>query len=127
MSEENARGERLSLRITRRITAVVSVGVNELHVPPLCQVMSIEEVERIMDETQDAIEYQRVSAGESRSVAAVFLLTAQPYILGCVQQIDEMLAGSLSQEDEDAVLAELEAITQVRLRCLPAQLHPQLQ
>ncbi|XP_034715903.1 charged multivesicular body protein 6 [Etheostoma cragini] len=48
--------------------------------------MSVEEVERIMDETQDAIEYQR--------------------------QIDDMLAGSLSQEDEDAVLAELEAITQ---------------
>nr|XP_020512589.1 charged multivesicular body protein 6-like [Labrus bergylta] len=50
------------------------------------EVMSIEEVERIMDETQDAIEYQR--------------------------QIDDMLAGSLSPEDEDAVLAELEAITQ---------------
>uniref|UniRef100_H3D2V3 Charged multivesicular body protein 6 n=2 Tax=Tetraodon nigroviridis TaxID=99883 RepID=H3D2V3_TETNG len=50
------------------------------------EVLSIEEVERIMDETQDAIEYQR--------------------------QIDEMLAGSLSPEDEDAVLAELEAITQ---------------
>lgn len=31
----------------------------------------------------------------------------------CVQQIDEMLAGSLTQEDEEAVLAELEAITQV--------------
>lgn len=29
------------------------------------------------------------------------------------QQISEMLAGSLSQEDEDAVLAELEAIIQV--------------
>ncbi len=29
------------------------------------------------------------------------------------QQIDEMLAGALTQEDEDAVLAELEAITQV--------------
>lgn len=64
MSEENARGERLSFQITRHITAIVSVGVNELHVPPLCQVMSIEEVERIMDETQDAIEYQRVSAGD---------------------------------------------------------------
>ncbi|KAM9837859.1 charged multivesicular body protein 6 isoform 1-T1 [Aulostomus maculatus] len=50
------------------------------------EVMSVEEVERIMDETQDAIEYQR--------------------------QIDEMLAGNLSQEDEDACLAELEAITQ---------------
>uniref|UniRef100_A0A3B3TBY0 Charged multivesicular body protein 6 n=1 Tax=Paramormyrops kingsleyae TaxID=1676925 RepID=A0A3B3TBY0_9TELE len=52
------------------------------------EVMSIEEVEKIMDETQDAIEYQR--------------------------QIDEMLSGSLTQEDEDAVLAELKAITQVR-------------
>ncbi|XP_034426092.1 charged multivesicular body protein 6 [Hippoglossus hippoglossus] len=50
------------------------------------EVMSIEEVERIMDETQDSIDYQR--------------------------QIDEMLAGSFTQEDEDAVLAELEAITQ---------------
>lgn len=50
------------------------------------EAMSIEEVERIMDETQDAIEYQR--------------------------QIDDMLAGALSPEDEDAVLAELEALTQ---------------
>jgi hypothetical protein len=30
-----------------------------------------------------------------------------------LQEIDEMLAGSLTQEDEDAILAELEAITQV--------------
>lgn len=50
------------------------------------EAMSIEDVERIMDETQDAIDYQR--------------------------QIDEMLAGSLTQEDEDEILAELEAITQ---------------
>ncbi|XP_064789791.1 charged multivesicular body protein 6-like [Oncorhynchus masou masou] len=52
----------------------------------LHEAMSIEDVERIMDETQEAIEYQR--------------------------EIDEMLAGSLTQEDEDAILAELEAITQ---------------
>uniref|UniRef100_A0A4W5Q062 Charged multivesicular body protein 6 n=1 Tax=Hucho hucho TaxID=62062 RepID=A0A4W5Q062_9TELE len=51
------------------------------------EAMSLEDVERIMDETQDAVEYQR--------------------------QIDEMLSGSLTQEDEDAVLSELEAITQV--------------
>ncbi|KAB5553917.1 hypothetical protein PHYPO_G00044180 [Pangasianodon hypophthalmus] len=50
------------------------------------EALSVEDVERIMEETQDAIEYQK--------------------------QIDEMLAGSLSQEDEEAVLAELEAITQ---------------
>lgn len=35
-----------------------------------------------------------------------------------MQQIDEMLAGSLSQEDEDAVLAELEEITQVGVICV---------
>ncbi|XP_066560546.1 charged multivesicular body protein 6 [Amia ocellicauda] len=57
------------------------------------EVMSVEEVERIMDETQDSIEYQR--------------------------QIDDMLAGSLNQEDEDAVLAELEAITQAEEVELP--------
>lgn len=32
--------------------------------------MSIEEVERIMDETQDAIEYQRVSQGTIRDLRA---------------------------------------------------------
>ncbi|XP_020790467.1 charged multivesicular body protein 6-like [Boleophthalmus pectinirostris] len=50
------------------------------------EIMSIEDVERILDETQEAIEYQR--------------------------QIDEMLAGSLTDEDEENILAELEAITQ---------------
>lgn len=50
------------------------------------EVMSIEEVERIMDETQEGIDYQR--------------------------QIDDLLAGSLTSEDEEAILEELEAITQ---------------
>ncbi|KAK2496544.1 hypothetical protein MC885_000491 [Smutsia gigantea] len=53
------------------------------------QVMSIEEVERILDETQEAVEYQR--------------------------QIDELLAGSFTQEDEDAILEELNAITQEQI------------
>ncbi|XP_041634019.1 charged multivesicular body protein 6-like [Cheilinus undulatus] len=57
------------------------------------EIMSIEDVERILDETQEAIEYQR--------------------------QIDDMLAGALTQEDEDAVLAELEAITQGEDVALP--------
>ncbi|XP_041073365.1 charged multivesicular body protein 6 [Carcharodon carcharias] len=50
------------------------------------EIMSIEEVERIMDETQEAVEYQR--------------------------QIDEILSGGISQEDEEAILAELDVITQ---------------
>lgn len=40
------------------------------------------------------------------------MLSANTFFL-LPQQIDEMLAGALTQEDEDAVLAELEAITQV--------------
>lgn len=34
------------------------------------------------------------------------------------QQIDELLAGSLTEEDEDAILEELNAITQVGLMVL---------
>ncbi|XP_022802664.1 charged multivesicular body protein 6-A-like [Stylophora pistillata] len=45
------------------------------------EIMSIEDVERIMDETREGIEYQR--------------------------EIDELLSGSLTQEDEDAVLQEI--------------------
>lgn len=68
------------------------------------EVMSIEDVEKILDETQESIEYQR--------------------------QIDEMLAGALTQEDEDAVLAELEAITQgedVTLPEVPTEDLPDIQ
>ncbi|XP_062264835.1 charged multivesicular body protein 6-like [Platichthys flesus] len=57
------------------------------------EIMSIEDVERILDETQESIEYQR--------------------------QIDEMLAGALTQDDEDSVLAELQAITQGEEIALP--------
>ncbi|XP_057173977.1 charged multivesicular body protein 6 isoform X2 [Ursus arctos] len=64
------------------------------------QVMSIEEVERILEETQEAVEYQR--------------------------QIDELLAGSFTQEDEDAILEELNAITeeQMELPEVPAEPLP---
>ncbi|XP_062387926.1 charged multivesicular body protein 6-like isoform X1 [Sardina pilchardus] len=67
------------------------------------EVMSIEDVERILDEAQEGIEYQK--------------------------QIDELLAGSLTQEDEDAVLQELEAITQgedVELPEVPAEPLPEV-
>ncbi|KAJ1129083.1 hypothetical protein NDU88_007454 [Pleurodeles waltl] len=62
------------------------------------EAMSIEEVERIMDETQESIEYQR--------------------------QIDEMLSGSLTQEDEEAILEELDALTQEELELPEAPTEP---
>ncbi|XP_035035572.1 charged multivesicular body protein 6 isoform X2 [Hippoglossus stenolepis] len=67
------------------------------------EIMSIEDVERILDETQESIDYQR--------------------------QIDEMLAGALTQDDEDAVLAELQAITQgedIALPEVPAEPIPEV-
>ncbi|XP_020622687.1 charged multivesicular body protein 6-A-like [Orbicella faveolata] len=57
------------------------------------EIMSIEDVERIMDETREGIEYQR--------------------------EIDDLLSGSLTQEDEDAVLQELEEMTQSVTENLP--------
>lgn len=40
----------------------------------------------------------------------------QGFVFLFLQQIDELLAGALTPEDEDAVLAELEAITQVGVK-----------
>ncbi|XP_055375286.1 charged multivesicular body protein 6-A [Condylostylus longicornis] len=48
------------------------------------EVLTIEEVERVLDETNEAVEKQR--------------------------ELDELLSGALTQEDEDAVLAELDAL-----------------
>ena len=50
----------------------------------LNQAMKLEDVDKIMDDTQDAIEYQR--------------------------QVENALSGSLSAEDEDAIAAELDAL-----------------
>lgn len=55
----------------------------------LHQIFSLEDVERIMDETRDAVEYQ--------------------------QEIDDLLAGGLTQQDEDEVLEELDQIIQQTL------------
>ncbi|XP_027759953.1 charged multivesicular body protein 6 isoform X3 [Empidonax traillii] len=83
-------------QIEMKVIEGLKVGnecLNKMH-----QVMSIEEVERIIGETQDAVEYQR--------------------------QIDELLAGSLTEEDEDAILEELNTITQEQLELPEVPLEP---
>lgn len=52
----------------------------------LHQLLSLDDVEKIMDETREGIEYQ--------------------------QEIDDLLSGGLTSQDEDDVLAELDAIVQ---------------
>ncbi|XP_068193467.1 charged multivesicular body protein 6-like [Antennarius striatus] len=79
------------LEIDMKVIEVLKFGNDCLK--SMHQSMPIEDVERILDETQEAIEYQR--------------------------QIDEMLAGSLTQDDEDSVLAELESIIQANDVVLP--------
>lgn len=57
-----------------------NIALKQLH-----EVMKLEDVERIMEETEDAIEYQN--------------------------EIDALLGGALTDEDESDVLAELEELT----------------
>jgi len=61
----------------------------------LQKIMSLEQVEKIMDETREAVEYQN--------------------------EIDTLLSGQLTAEDEDAVLAELDEITKVDLPEVPTE------
>ena len=80
----------------------------------LSQIMSIEDVERIMDETREGIEYQRVSDINWKAlISAVFNQMLTKILIFFPQEIDELLSGSLTQEDEDAVLQELEEMTKV--------------
>lgn len=65
----------------------------------LQKMMSLEDVEKIMEETQEAIEYQN--------------------------EIDALISGAnLTQEDEDAIMAELDEITKVDLPEVPTEKIP---
>ena len=76
--------------------------------------MSTEDAERIMDETREGIEYQRVSDINWKAlISAVFNQMLTKILIFFPQEIDELLSGSLTQEDEDAVLQELEEMTKV--------------
>ena len=78
----------------------------------ILQLLSIDDVEKIMEETQEGIEYQRVS-NYKRRVEHGFNLNYNKLLSCFAQEIDELLATNLSQEDEDAVLNELEELAKV--------------
>lgn len=59
------------------------------------ELLSIEDVEKIMDETQEAVEYQK--------------------------EIDAILSGGLTAEDEEDVLRELDEITKLSLPKVPQE------
>lgn len=64
--------------------------------------MSLESVERLMEETHEAREYQRVRQPDSESYVLNLLL-----YFPIIQEIGNLLANQLTLEEEDAVQAEL--------------------
>uniref|UniRef100_A0A023GGD6 Protein-sorting related protein n=1 Tax=Amblyomma triste TaxID=251400 RepID=A0A023GGD6_AMBTT len=66
------------------IQVVEGLKVGNESLKKLHQVLCVEEIEKIMDETHEGIEKQK--------------------------EIDDLLSGQLTSEDDDAVLAELEAL-----------------
>ncbi|CAN8003180.1 unnamed protein product [Ixodes hexagonus] len=66
------------------IQVVEGLKVGNESLKKLHQMLSVDEIERIMDETQEGIEKQK--------------------------EIDDLLSGQLTAEDDEAVLAELEAL-----------------
>lgn len=71
--------------------------------------MNIEAVEKLLDETAEARAYQRVRIPFSVHANGTNTIP-QP------QEIDEMLANTLTAEDEDAVQAELRQLQQEAVR-----------
>jgi len=77
------------------IKVVENLKLGNESLKKLNSLMSVEEVERIMDETREAVEYQA--------------------------EVDSLLSGAgLTREDEEAVQAELEALTGLDEEQLPA-------
>lgn len=69
-------------QVEQQVLDGLKVGNNALR--KVQEVLTIDEIERVLDETQEAVEKQR--------------------------ELDNILSGALSQEDEDDVLAELDAL-----------------
>jgi hypothetical protein len=76
--------------------------------------MSLDAVEELMAETQEAIAHQQVRVLVTSRL--VELLACVPHIgtlmAQAQQEIENMLAGKLTDEDEDAILAELDELVQ---------------
>eukprot|EP00112_Aurelia_sp_Birch-Aquarium-sp1_P020412 Seg526.2 transcript_id=Seg526.2/GoldUCD/mRNA.D3Y31 product="Charged multivesicular body protein 6" protein_id=Seg526.2/GoldUCD/D3Y31 len=80
-----------------QVQAKVVAGLKEGNdcLTALHKVMTLEDVEKIMEDTQEAVEYQ--------------------------QEIDSLISGAFTQEDEDDILAELDELTKVELPSVPTE------
>ncbi|XP_048762341.1 charged multivesicular body protein 6-A-like [Ostrea edulis] len=86
-------------QIESQVVQGLKVGNNSLK--KLHDILSLEDVEKIMDDTRESIDYQR--------------------------EIDELLSGGLTEQDEEDVLAELDEISQMELPEAPTDELPEIQ
>jgi len=85
-------------QIESRVVEGLKAGNESLK--QLQQMTSLEDVEKIMDETREAVEYQN--------------------------EIDALISGAnLTEEDEDAIMAELDEITKIDLPEVPTEKIPE--
>jgi charged multivesicular body protein 6 len=80
--------------------------------------MSIESVQKLMDDTADAIEYQNVKTLKIIIFLTLLYLTLQ------IQEIDEILSGKITAEDEEEILKELDELQQQEV--INKSYHPEV-
>jgi charged multivesicular body protein 6 len=70
----------------------------------------IEHVEKLMGETADAIAYQKVCIRSADGIYPAYVIPSMMLTAGAVQEVSEMLGGKISNQDEEEVEDELEAL-----------------
>ncbi|XP_061191324.1 charged multivesicular body protein 6-like [Saccostrea echinata] len=86
-------------QIESQVVQGLKVGNDSLK--KLHEILSLEDVEKIMDDTRESIDYQR--------------------------EIDDLLSGGLTTQDEEDVLAELDEIVKVDLPEVPTDELPEIE
>ena len=79
----------------------------------LHELMSLDEIETIMDDTREAVEHQRVYFIDS------FLKLLFYFKIILKKKIDELISGEFSREDMDEINSELESIIKSSLPEIP--------
>jgi charged multivesicular body protein 6 len=73
------------------------------------QEMSLENVYKLMEETQEAIEYQQVR------FSSLFYISFSIFIAFWMQQISDALSGQFTERDEEAISMELEELERLKM------------
>jgi charged multivesicular body protein 6 len=102
------------------IQVVNSLKVGNESLKKLHQLMSLDEIEDIMDDTRDAIEHQRVNI-KSKTYFFSIKVDNLINILFNIKKIDELLSSNMNDEEMDEINKELDDIIKMNLPEIPSQ------